>query len=186
MEDISKDLKQTYSAFCPYVFGVTPPDVSSAHTAQTEEYIMNSQTLEVPTARPMKWTFTQMAALIFMFAGAAMLVGGGVTWSLVSSKLAAERITVAEDAAHFAGKPVKGPLTAYFQADIINHHSLKATNGKTYAELDREDPLRTVAMNGSFLRASLFTSVVSFGVAFLAMGLGVLFFLLGLVLRKRE
>jgi len=39
-------------------------------------------------------------------------------------------------------------------------------------------------MNGSFLRASLFTSVVAFGVAALVMGLGLLFVLLGFAPRK--
>ena len=34
-----------------------------------------------------------------------------------------------------AGKPVTGPLSAYAQADIINHHALAGTDGKTYAEL---------------------------------------------------
>jgi hypothetical protein len=38
-------------------------------------------------------------------------------------------------------------------------------------------------MNGSFLRASLFTSVVSFGIAAMAMGLGVVFVLIGVALR---
>jgi hypothetical protein len=120
-----------------------------------------------------------------MVAGALMFVGGATTWGMVQSKLADENITVAADAKAFGGKQVTGPLTAYYQADIINYHALQATGGKTYAQLDREDPLRNVAMNGSFLRASLFTSVVSFGVAALAMGLGVLFFLLGLVLRRQ-
>jgi hypothetical protein len=36
------------------------------------------------------------------------------------------------------------------------------------------------AMNASFLRASLFTSVVSFGVAAMAAGVGLVLFLLGL------
>jgi len=54
------------------------------------------------------------------------------------------------------------------------------TRSLTYAELDREDPLRAVAMNASFLRASLFTSVVAFGVAGMAMLIGVLFVLIGL------
>lgn len=127
----------------------------------------------------------KIVAIIMLIAGAGLFVGGAVTWNMVSSKLAAENITVSEDAARFGGQPVDGPLTAYFEADIINKHSLDATGGKTYAQMDREDPLRAVAMNGSFLRASLFTSVVSFGVAAMAMGLGALFFLLGLALRKQ-
>ncbi len=51
-----------------------------------------------------------------------------------------------------------GPLEAFVQAGVINTHALKATGGKTYAQLDKEDPLRATAMNGSFLRSSLFTS----------------------------
>ena len=134
---------------------------------------------------PKQSALTKIVAILLIVAGAGMFVGGAVTWNMISSKLAAENITVSEDAAQFSGQPVDGPLTAYFEADIINKHSLDATGGKTYAEMDREDPLRAVAMNGSFLRASLFTSVVSFGVAALAMGLGALFFLLGLALRKQ-
>ncbi|HEY0217623.1 MAG TPA: aromatic ring-opening dioxygenase LigA, partial [Cellulomonas sp.] len=42
-----------------------------------------------------------------------------------------------------------------------------------------DDPLRETAMTASFLRGSLFTSVVAFGVAALVMGLGVLFILVG-------
>ena len=127
----------------------------------------------------------KIVAIVMLIAGAGLFVGGAVTWNMVSGKLANENITVSEDAARFGGQPVDGPLTAYFEADIIAKHTLDATGGKTYAQMDREDPLRAVAMNGSFLRASLFTSVVSFGVAAMAMGLGALFFLLGLVLRKQ-
>ncbi|MDX5399526.1 MAG: aromatic ring-opening dioxygenase LigA, partial [Actinomycetes bacterium] len=59
---------------------------------------------------------------------------------------------------------------------------LEATGGKTYAELDREDPLRDTAMNASFLRASLFTSVVAFGVALMAVGVGLALILIGMAL----
>jgi hypothetical protein len=65
---------------------------------------------------------------------------------------------------------------------MIEQHYLESTEGKTYAELDREDPLRQTAMTASFLRASLFTSVVSFGVAAMAGGLGIVLILLGLAL----
>ena len=51
--------------------------------------------------------------------------------------------------------------------------------GSTYAQLDREDPLRETAMTASFLCASLFTSVVAFGVAAMAAGVGVMLVLLG-------
>jgi hypothetical protein len=124
----------------------------------------------------------RVIGIISAVAGLIMIIAGGITWGSVSSHLADENITVSEDAANFAGQPVTTPWTAFAQADIINHHALEATGGKTYAELDKEDPVRATAMNASFLRASLFTSVVAFGVAALVMGLGVLFILVGYAL----
>ena len=112
-----------------------------------------------------------------------MIIAGAVTWGMVSTKLAAENITVSADAPMFAGAKVTGPLEAFVQADVINGHALKATGGKTYAELDKDDPLRATAMNGSFLRSSLFTSVIAFGVALFAIGVGALAILLGWGLR---
>ncbi len=121
-------------------------------------------------------------AILLYIAGALLLVGGAGTWYTVSNSLAAEQITVSDDAPCQAGEQVNGPLEAYCMAEIINEHALAATDGKTYAQLDREDPLRQVAMNGSFLRASLFTSVVSFGLAAFAMGVGVISILAGVAI----
>ncbi len=128
-------------------------------------------------------TTARFAGLVAILAGVLLIVAGGTTWGMVRSQLVAENITVAEDAAMFAGQQVTGPLTAYAQADIINHHALDMAGGKTYAELDREDPIRATVMNGSFLRASLFTSIIAFGVAAFAAGMGVLFVLTGWALR---
>src|SRR5450756_243419 len=112
-----------------------------------------------------------------------------------------------ENPGRLAGKPVAGPFTAYAQADAINHHALDGAKGRTYAQigddakalkaklaasgLSKEEvaknpdvlalaATRDSTMNGSFLRASLFTSVVAYGVAALVIGLGVLFALVGL------
>jgi hypothetical protein len=126
----------------------------------------------------------RLIGALVMAAGLLFTVAGAGTWLMVSNALGDERITVAEDAARFGGEKVDGPLTAYYQADIIEHHALESSAGKTYAELDREDPVRATVMNGSFLRASLFTSVVSFGVAAMAMGLGIVLVLLGFAVRS--
>jgi hypothetical protein len=83
-------------------------------------------------------------------------------------------------------EPVDGPLTAYAQADVINEHALEESDGLTYAQLDQDDPRRETVMTASFLRASLFTSVVSFGVAAFAFGLGVLLLLIGWALLRIE
>lgn len=125
----------------------------------------------------------RLIGLITALVGVLFIVAGGVTWGMVSTKLAAENITVSADAPMLAGAKVAGPLEAFVQADVISGHALKATNGKTYAELEREDPLRVTAMNASFLRASLFTSVIAFGVALFAIGVGVIAILIGWALR---
>lgn len=96
--------------------------------------------------------------------------------------MAEANITVAEDADMLAGDDVNGPFSAYAQAQIIDEHALEATGGRTYAELEQDDPLREVAMSASFLRASLFTSVVAFGVAAMAIGLGITLILVALAL----
>ena len=126
----------------------------------------------------------RLIGLLAIIAGIVMIVAGGITWGIVRSQLVAENITVPDDAAMFAGETVDGPLDAYFQADIINKHALEGSGGKTYAELDREDPARASVMNASFLRTSLFSSIIAFGVAAFAAGVGILNILLGWALMK--
>ena len=121
----------------------------------------------------------RVLGLIVAIAGLIFAVAGVVTWFAVRSQLSDEHITVSEDANRFGGDKVQGPFTAYEQANVINKHALEATGGKTYAELGRDDPLRQTAMTASFLRASLYTSVVAFSVAALAFGLGIVLILLG-------
>jgi hypothetical protein len=111
-------------------------------------------------------------SILVIVAGAIFIVAGVVTWFVVRDQLADENIVVSEDADRFGGWDVDGPFTAYAEADAIEGHALEASGGMTYAELDREDPTRETVMTASFLRSSLFTSVVAFGVAFMAAGLG--------------
>ena len=128
----------------------------------------------------------RLLAILVIVGGAILSIAGAVTWVVVTNQLSDENITVAEDADNFAGDKVDGPLTAYAEADIINEHALEETGGQTYAQLDREDPRRDTVMTASFLRASLFTSVVSFGVAAFAFGLGLLLIVIGLALLRVE
>lgn len=123
------------------------------------------------------------ASIAAIVLGAIMIVGGIATWVVVTNTLSDQKITVAEDADCLAEDDVNGPFSAYCQADIIDKHTLDITGGKTYAELDREDPLRETAMNSAFLQASLFTSVVAYGIAAMAVAMGLLFILIGLGMR---
>ena len=126
-----------------------------------------------------------VSLLIFILAGVFLVAGIG-TWTVTATSLRAQNITVAADASSFAGQVVDTPWEAWSQADIIDKHALAATDGKTYSEMDKEDPLRAVAMNGSLLRSALFTSVIAFGVALLVAGLGVALALIGVAVRRTE
>jgi ABC-type sugar transport system permease subunit len=127
----------------------------------------------------------RIASLTAIIVGIVMAVAGIAVWVVVSTTLADQKITVSDDANCAAGDEVNGPISASCQADIIDHHTKDITGGKTYAELDREDPNRAVAMDSAFLQASLFTSVVAFGVSFMAFVLGVVLTLIGFALRTR-
>lgn len=126
-----------------------------------------------------------LASIASIVLGVILIIGGIATWVVVSSTLSEQRITTPDDAC-LPGRTVSGPFTAYCQARIIDQHALESTGGATYAELDRDDPLRQVAMNAAFLQASLFTSVVAFGVAAMATAMGLLFILIGLGIRDVE
>lgn len=149
-----------------------------------------------------------IAGALMVVAGGA--TWGIVTSQLKAENITVSAVTDEEPGA-LAGKPVAGPFTAYAQANAINHHALEGANGRTYAQLGADAKVlkaklaaagatpediavdkgvkdladqRTSTMNGSFLRASLFTSVVSFGVSALVIGMGVLLALLGFGLRS--
>ena len=139
------------------------------------------------------------AGLVSLVMGILFAITGAVVWGVITAQLSAEKITTPKDA-FIANAPVNNPLTALAQADIINQHALKGSNGMTYAELGAEankakeagdqakaDELtkqRTTVMNGSFLRASLFTSVLSYGVSLFAIGVGLTLIILGWALNK--
>jgi hypothetical protein len=126
--------------------------------------------------------FIRWAALLTIIAGVVMIVAGGVVWGVVSAQLSDQKIEVSEDAPFLAGAQVSGPFSALAQAEAINMHATAMADGKTYAELEQDDPIRATVMDASFLRASLFTSVVSFGVSLFAIGTGIIFVLLGWII----
>lgn len=126
-----------------------------------------------------KSTIAKVLGWLGILGGLLLIVVGIVVWVIVSAQLRAEAIIVPNDAAAFQGQTVAGPFTAFVQAEIIQHHALALSDGATYAELEMDDPLRATMMNASFLRASLFTSVVSFGVAAFAIGVGILSVIFG-------
>jgi hypothetical protein len=128
----------------------------------------------------------RLVGTIAIVVGVLAFFAGIVVWGIVRYQLSEQHITVSSDAPFLSGKDVRGPFTAFAQAAAINEHALKAGNGQTYAELPQNDPNRTTVLNADFLQASLYTSVVAFGVAFLVSMLGVIFFLIGLSLHELD
>lgn len=100
---------------------------------------------------------------------------GGKTYA----ELGAAQTTVKQQAADAGIKDIASTDPAVVAQDSTNpaYRDLKAQ----YEQLTAQ---RDTAMNGSFLRASLFTSVVAYGVSALVIGLGVMFLLLGWAMRS--
>ena len=123
-----------------------------------------------------------IASIASIVLGALMIVAAGATWLMVTSELDDQEIVTPDDAC-LPDRDVRGPFTAWCQAEVIDKHAREATGGKTYAQLEQDDPRRETAMDASFLRASLYTSIVAFGVAAMAAAMGILFILIGLGMR---
>jgi hypothetical protein len=118
--------------------------------------------------------------------GAIAVVVGVVVFFVVRSELADQRITVSDDAPFLSGHSVSGPFTAYAEALALSDHANEIGGGKTYAELDQNDPTRNTVMTADFLQASLYTSVVAFGVSVLIAALGVVMIFIGLTFRELD
>jgi hypothetical protein len=142
--------------------------------------------------------------LVFVAAGGYTIYRGLDAKHQVKDELVAQNITTTPDAS-IPNVQVKDAATAESMARIINHHSLEATNGKTYSELGRylaadgtsdtndanaalkgadgkpvANPVRNTAFQASALETSLWSSVLAFNVADLVLGLGLMILVLGL------
>jgi hypothetical protein len=107
-----------------------------------------------------------------------MVAQGRAAHNDVKDALSAERIVTPADTA-LPNVPVTGASEAKAQADVIWKHVLEQTGGKTYAELDRDDPLRATYLQSVTLRTALMESYLAFKVADLVMGIGLIVALLG-------
>jgi len=136
------------------------------------------------TTAPRAARRTRLLGTLLTALGVLMAVAGIGTWAGVAQGLAQEEIVVSEHAAAFAGQPVVTPWAAWAQSEVIRADVAQMTGGLTYAEMDRDDPQRPAVATGTFLRASLITSVVAFGVALALVGIGTGFVIGGLGLRN--
>ncbi len=149
----------------------------------------------------------RILSILVLVGGVVLLVTGAIAWNMVSSELSDQKINVAEEGqkANYAN----GPFDALSQIDLIKEHTATGIENmgfpagtvytdvempdsaelaackadKTVAddcgELIKNDAARAFFDNSNFKQASLYTSVLAFGVAALVMGTGVLMLLLG-------
>ena len=128
----------------------------------------------------------KIMGIVSIVVGVLAVVVGIAVFLVVRSELSSQRITVSEDAPFLAGNQVTGPFTAYAEAIALSEHAEEIGGGKTYAELPSDDPNRNKVMTADFLQASLYTSVVAFGVCALIVALGIMFVLVGLTFRSLD
>ena len=124
------------------------------------------------------WIGAIVFGVVLIGAGLSMVREARAAHDEVTDTLAAERIVSAEDA-DIPLTAVTGPDEAKAQADAIRTHMLKTTNGKTYAEMDRNDPNRAQYLNSVTLRTALMESYMAFKIAELVQGVGLIVAALG-------
>ena len=123
----------------------------------------------------------------------------------ISKHVTQEKIITPDDSS-IPGVLVNGPFTLKAQADIIRHHTLTMTGGKTYAEMPREiqkldangsvvlgqdgkpvmvaNTARDIWITATTLTTALNVGILSYAFAGLVFILGIIFVLIGLVFKS--
>ena len=130
------------------------------------------------TVRRFLWLGAVALGFAFIIAGAYMVSQGLSAKDQVHDTLVAERITTSEDAS-IPKAPVDDAATAQAQSDVIKTHVMETTEGKTYSEMDREDPARATYLNSVSLRTALNLAVMGFKVSDLVIGMGAFIIVVG-------
>jgi hypothetical protein len=115
---------------------------------------------------------------VFIGAGIFMVTEGRSAYDEVEDAIISENIITSEDSA-IPNVLVHDAATARAEADVIEVHYLELTGGKTYAELDRDDPNRETAFRAVQLRTSLNLAVMGFKVSDLVTGMGAFMIVIG-------
>ncbi|MCH7553740.1 MAG: hypothetical protein IIC82_07070, partial [Chloroflexi bacterium] len=131
-------------------------------------------------------SISRIAVVVAVVIGLGMVALGGLFIALgvearsdVRAALVKERIVTSSDAP-IPGVEVRDAATARAQQDAIESHTFGRWG--PYSELDRDDPRRETYVTGLTLRNSLNLAVIGFGVADLAIGMGAVTIVLGLII----
>lgn len=135
---------------------------------------------------------TVLMALAFIVGGVAMIYQGNHAYNEVLEDLRNENLSVPDpiilstyDDAR-APEGVEVPMVtidtwqeADAQARVIRTHTMSSTGGKTYTEMDREDPGRALYITSLTLQNSLHMAHLGIHVTYFVMGTGLAFAGLG-------
>ncbi len=124
------------------------------------------------------WVAPMVLGLVFIGGGIYLVVQGQDAKDEVRDSIVSENIITSEDAS-IPNVLVNNAAKAKAEADVIEVHYLEITGGKTYAELDRDDPNRETAFRAVQLRTSLNLAVMGFKVSDLVIGMGVFMIVVG-------
>lgn len=124
------------------------------------------------------WIAPMVLGFVFIGGGIFMMTEGQSAKDEVRDSVVSENIITSADAS-IPNVLVDNAAKARAEADVIGVHYLEITGGKTYADLDRDDPNRETAFRAVQLRTSLNLAVMGFKVADLVIGLGVFMIVVG-------
>ena len=129
-------------------------------------------------ARHYIWVAPVVLGIVFVAGGVYMVAEGQSAKDEVRNAIVAENIITAGDAS-IPSVQVNSAATAKAQAEVIEMHTLNITDGRTYSELDSDDPLRDTALAAANLRTSLNLAVMGFKVSELVIGMGAFMIAIG-------
>ena len=124
------------------------------------------------------WIAPLVLGLVFIGAGIYMLTEGIRAKDEVRDAVVSEGIITSEDSS-IPNVLVDSADTAKAESDVIEVHYLEITGGKTYAELDRDDPNRETAFRAVQLRTSLNLAIMGFKVSDLVIGMSAFMIVMG-------
>ncbi|MBW3621367.1 MAG: hypothetical protein KY461_14070 [Actinobacteria bacterium] len=146
------------------------------------------------------------AVAVFAMVVGAVSVLGGLGGAIYTYQQAAAQDVTTPDDARFPEVPVRGPLSMWAQSDIITHHQLDRTEGRYYAQMEREVPMvddagepvldeagepvmgpneaRASWLDATTLTTSLGLGMLAYGLSAFAVAAGLVMLALGFVVRK--
>ncbi len=136
---------------------------------------------------------TVLMALAFIVGGLAMIYLGNHAYTEVVEDLRNENLNVSDPVILLTYEGARAPegvevpkvtidtwQEADAQARVIRIHTLASTEGKTYSEMDRENPGRALYITSLTLQNSLHLAHLSIHITYFAMGTGLAFAGLGI------